>query len=126
MPDSVRVTVDCAGFCVTVLIVQDCHAVCENKAGCTDFTWHSPAAEVFTSTLTFDLFSLSSSFSGLPQLLLLVLIVHKQGVQLRVFLRRATLQASSREFVGAVFPLPVLVQCGNIAIQLPSESMPQV
>ena len=81
---------------------------------------------MFTSTLTFDLFSLSSSFSGLPQLLLLVLIVHQQGVQLRVFLRRATLQASSREFVGAVFPLPVLVQCGNIAIQLPSESMPQV
>ena len=64
--------------------------------------------------------------SGLPQFLLLVLIVHQQGVQLRVFLRRATLQASSREFVGAVFPLPVLVQCGNIAIQLPSESMPQV
>ena len=126
MPDSVRVTVDCAGFCVTVLIVQDCHAVCENKVGCTDFTWHSPAAEVFTSTLTFDRFSLSFSLSGLPQLLLLVLIVHQQGVQLRVFLRRATLQASSREFVGAVFPLPVLVQCGNIAIQLPSESMPQV
>ena len=39
-------------------------------------------------------FSLSSSLSGLPQLLLLVLIVHQQGVQLRVFLRRATLQAS--------------------------------
>ena len=39
---------------MTVLIVQDCHAVCENKDGCTDFTWHSPAAEVFTSTLTFD------------------------------------------------------------------------
>ena len=34
--------------------MQDCHAVCENKDGCTDFTWHSPAAEVFTSTLTFD------------------------------------------------------------------------
>ena len=112
---------------MTVLIVQDCHAVCENKAGCTDFTWHSPAAEVFTSTLTFDpLFHFPPSFSGLPQFLLLVLIVHQQGVQLRVFLRRATLQASSREFVGAVFPLPVLVQCGNIAIQLPSESMPQV
>ena len=76
--------------------------------------------------LDFRPFSLSSSLSGLPQLLLLVLIVHQQGVQLRVFLRRATLQASSREFVGAVFPLPVLVQCGNIAIQLPSESMPQV
>ena len=106
--------------------MQDCHAVCENKAGCTDFTWHSPAAEVFTSTLTFDRFSLSFSLSGLPQLLLLVLIVHQQGVQLRVFLRRATLQASSREFVGALFPLAVLVQCGNIAIQLPSESMPQV
>ena len=111
---------------MTVLIVQDCHAVCENKDGCTDFTWHSPAAEVFTSTLTLDPFFLSSSLSGLPQLLLLVLVVHQQGVQLRVFLRRATLQASSREFVGAVFPLPVLVQCGNIAIQLPSESMPQV
>ena len=41
---------------MTVLIVQDCHAVCENKDGCTDFTWHSPAAEVFTSTLTFDIF----------------------------------------------------------------------
>ena len=79
---------------MTVLIVQDCHAVCENKAGCTDFTWHSPAAEVFTSTLTFDLFSLSSSFSGLPQLLLLVLVMHQQGVQLRMFLRRPTLQAS--------------------------------
>ena len=117
MPDSVRVTVDCAGLPRGVRKQGRLHRLHVAQSRCRG--------------VHFDLdirpaFSLSSSFSGLPQLLLLVLVMHQQGVQLRMFLRRATLQASSREFVGAVFPLPVLVQCGNIAIQLPSESMPQV
>ena len=39
--------------------VQDCHEVCENTDGCTDFTWHSPAAEVMSKdslTLTLTTF----------------------------------------------------------------------
>ena len=35
--------------------MQDCHAVCENTDGCTDFTWHSPAAEVPKDSLTLTL-----------------------------------------------------------------------
>ena len=34
------------GMCSNLHIPQDCHAVCERTDGCTDFTWHSPAAEV--------------------------------------------------------------------------------
>ena len=29
---------------------QECHQECKSTSECTDFTWHSPAAEIFPSS----------------------------------------------------------------------------